>query len=107
MKVKRTVAMMVILVGLLGIFASKGEAAPAWYFCTVNEIGMAYETLYICLTDTASPPAFTLKWVIANPAYQKQLMAVALTAQSNDQSIHVNIDSAVSYPTLSIMYIMK
>ena len=109
MKVKKTVAVLVILVGFFVAIASELEAAPGWYNCTVDNVGMAYETLYINLKPTTTSPTLPVAelWVVANASYQKQLMAIALTAISNNQPVLVYIDPAVSLPTLWIMYLSK
>jgi len=109
MKVKRAIAVMVILVGLLGVLAPGASAAPGWYNCTVDNVGMAYETLYLKLMPTTTSPTLPVAelWVVANASYQKQLMAIALTAISNSQPVLVYIDPAVSLPTLWIMYLSK
>jgi len=40
MKVKKTVAMVVILIGLLGVFAPGASAVPGWYACTIDSTGV-------------------------------------------------------------------
>jgi len=104
MKVKRAIAVMVILVGLLGVFASEASAVPGWYYCNVKQLGMGWGNCFVMLTDTAVVPAFTNRWFILNPAYQKQLMAVGLTAVTNNMVVFVNMEPA-AYSIIDVMYI--
>ena len=83
MKVKRVILTLVILVGLLGVFAPVAGAAPAWYFVTVNTTGIGWGYTLINATDTASSPAFTNRYFVVDPNVAKQFLAVALTAISN------------------------
>jgi len=95
MKVKRAILVTAILVGLLGLFATRSDAAPQWYFCTVNYVGvMAGAGGGINLTDAAASPAFANRWFVLDSTNQKQLLAVGLTAISNNSLVLVLVDPA-------------
>ena len=106
MKAKKTVAMVVILMGILGVFAPGASAAPAWYYCKVNQVGLGFGACYINLTDTAAAPAFTNRWFTVSPTYYKEFLAISLTAMTNDMPVLVFVDST-EYSILSVMYIQK
>jgi hypothetical protein len=106
MKVKKTLATVVILIGLLGVFAP--GASAGWHYCTVNYLGMGYDIVYVNLTDTATPAAFTTRWFKIEPSnWQKQLLAVALTAVSTDMVAYVYLDTETEYSDLNVMYLYK
>ena len=106
MKTKKTVAMVVILMGLLGVFAPGASAAQAWYTCTVNNLGLGFGACYINLTDTAAAPAFTNTWFTVTPTYYKEFLAISLTAMTNDMPVLVFLETT-EYSVLSVMYIQK
>lgn len=94
MKVKRVILTLVILVGLLGVFAPVAGAAPAWYFVTVNTTGIGWGYTLINATDTASSPAFTNRYFVVDPNVAKQFLAVALTAISNGSVVQIYTEPA-------------
>jgi hypothetical protein len=66
----------------------------AWYTCTVNNVGPATDgtettppVIYINLTDTANPPAFTGQWFYASDGGQNQMLAVALAAMNGQKHV--------------------
>ena len=106
MKVKRAIAVMVILVGLLGVFASGASAAEAWYWCKVNNTGSGFGNYYVNLADQAAAPAFAAKWYILNPTQYKEFLAIALTAITSDMVVMVYVDPT-EYSTVKAMYIQQ
>jgi len=99
MKVKRTVAMMVILVGLFCVFAPAANAVPGWYVCTIDMTNMQDGYLWLAVTHATTTPAFTNKYVLVNPTYRKEIMAIALTAMASNMQLSVYFDPAASpYP---------
>jgi len=105
MKVKRAILAIVIVGGLLGIFAPAAGAAPAWFYCTVNDIGLGFGSGYVNLTDSASPPAFSHVWFTLSPDYRKEFLAMVLTAQSNGSTVLVYVDPATEYYVINALYV--
>ncbi|MBN1183790.1 MAG: hypothetical protein JXB49_15970 [Bacteroidales bacterium] len=56
-------------------------------------------TVFVRLEDTAATPGFTPRWFIAESGQENKFLAVALTAQANNQTILVYTD-----PTLEQGY---
>ena len=105
MMVKKVFVMMVVVLSMIAIFAINAHAS-AWYTCTVEMAGPGWSVTYIKLTDTGG--AFTHKWFRALSYRQKELLAVALTAMTNNMHVLVNVDISESpYPTLGTMYLIK
>ena len=96
-----------ILVGTAWVSAA--QAAPAWYSCTVNAIGLSSGgTLFIQLTDLGGGAAFTTKYFVGPSAITKEMLATGLTAVSSDLNVLVNTDiTAGTFPTLNNMYLLK
>ena len=104
-KVIATILGMVFCASLLS--ATDVSAAPGWYTCTINRVGHGGGADYIKVSDTANPPAFTGKWCVLPENFKNQMLAVSLTAITNDQTILINIDPLVSYPTVTAIYLNK
>jgi hypothetical protein len=85
--------------------ATHASADTAWYTCTIDRIGPAGSTVYVMVSDTAEPAAFTKKWCKCSEGLKNQMLAVGLTAFTNGQTISIRIDPAVSYPTINNMYL--
>jgi hypothetical protein len=85
--------------------ATDASAELGWYNCTVNYAGPGGDTIYIKLGDTANTPAFVNKWFVANENMQNQMLAVALTAMTNNQTVRVRVDPTIRYPTIYAMYL--
>jgi hypothetical protein len=86
--------------------ATHASADLAWYTCTIDRIGPA-NTVYVMVSDTAQSPAFTRKWCKCSDALKNQMLAVALTAMTNGQTISIRIDPAISVPTINNMYLIN
>ena len=104
-KVIATILGMVFCAALL--FATDVSAELGWYTCTVNRVGPGWSRNYINVSDTANPPAFTGKWCVLPENFKNQMLAVGLTAITNDQTILIFIDPLVSYPTVTAIYLDK
>jgi hypothetical protein len=87
------------------LFATHVSADPAWYVCTIDRVGPSGSTVYVMVSDTAQPPAFTRKWCKCSDDLKNQMLAVGLTSMTNDQTISIRIDPALSYPTINNMYL--
>ncbi len=92
MKAKKTVAMVVILMGLFGVFAPGARAARGWYTCTIDSTGVGAGSCTVALTAVGG--AFTSRWFTLPPDYQNQFMAVMLTAMTNDMYLVVYTEPA-------------
>lgn len=78
-----------IMVCLLTMNAS---AESEWITCSVNMAGPSGEYTYILLSDTAFSPAFTKKWFIAPSDRANEMIAIALTAMSNNMKVIIKGD---------------
>lgn len=68
----------------------------SWYTCEVNQAGPGVPGqgttptgVYIMLTDTAKPPAFTGQWFYAIDGIQDRMLAVALAAINGSNTVGV------------------
>jgi hypothetical protein len=107
MKTKKMITALGIAMVLGLVFTLNVQAVEAWYSCTVDMVGPGWGVAYIQLTDTAGTPAFTNKWCVLSSTQEKELLAVVLTALTNDLNVMVYVDPAVSYPTVSAVYLQK
>ena len=95
------------LVGVLVLtsFLLVSIASAGWYYCTIDRVGVNSVGKYIVfLSDTAAVPAFTNSWYVLNPAFGKELLALALTAQVNGKIFYVNLSTITQGTTLVAAY---
>jgi hypothetical protein len=87
--------------------ATHASAESGWYSCTVDQVGPGGGKVYIMVSDTANTPEFTKKWCKCPDEFKNQMLAVALTAMTNDQTIQIYVDPSIRYPEISRMYLQK
>lgn len=85
-------AIIFVVVCLLTIRVSAAE----WITCSVCMAGPSGEYTYICLSDTASSPAFTKKWFVAPADRAKEMTAIALTAMTNNMKVIIKADDGLN-----------
>jgi hypothetical protein len=108
MKAKRMVLIGAMVFGMMCLLPTNTNAACQWYTCSIVELGQASSVTYIRLTDTAESPAFNSKWFIAPANKAKEILALALTAMTNDMKVQVYADLAAGvYPSLWTFYLKK
>ena len=100
----KRITLMVLVVVITGTyFATESDAAEQWYSCYVENVGPAFGRVYIALTDTSS--SFQQKWFLAPTGQEKEMLATALTAISNEKVVSVYTDLSISpYPTILAIY---
>ena len=104
--------MAIVLIGLVlvwGIFASKAEGAADWYVCAVDQTGIGFDRVYVKLTDTAAQPTFVMKWTWAGNdiTVANRILSTALTAVNGDKLVLVYVDASQKYPALKAFYIIS
>jgi len=106
MKVKKMFLAMVVVFSMLAVFAVSAHAG--WYTCTVNMAGAGWGTnCYIKLSHTAATPAFENRWFVPLDSQKKEMLAVALTAMTNNMNVSVYIDSTTQYSIIRAMYLIS
>lgn len=84
-------AMLCILI----LWSGAAMAGKKWYVCSVGLIGPAGSngSVYVKLTDTDhNPPKFDGKWFQCREGREKEMLAVLLTAATNDLNVKVYTD---------------
>lgn len=82
------------------------EATPKWYRAEVVKVGMAASGKVLVQLTDRQRNEFTEKWFIANIETGREMLAVALTATTNDRLIQINVDTGESaWPTINAMYL--
>lgn len=101
-----------VITTILGMFfcaallcATDVSAASEWYTCTIDMVGPGWNRIYVKVSDTASSPAFTKKWCVLDENWLNQMLAVCLTAITNDQTITIKIDPAVKNPEITEIFL--
>ena len=106
MRVKKVFVMMVVVLSMLAVFAVAARAG--WYTCTVKMAGAGWGThCYIKLSDTAATPDFENKWFVALDSQEKEMLATALTAMTNNMQVKVYISSSSPYSIIRAMYLIS
>ena len=81
-----------ILLAVGMIFAGPQNAqAGTWAIASIDQVGQHLDNGIVVLTHVHTTPVFTAKWFKLNPASAKQMLAVALTAQSLGKKITIEI----------------
>ena len=104
MKVKKIFLMMVVAFSMVALFAINIYAAQ-WYTCTVVMAGPGYGSTYVLLTDKNR--TFTNRWFRALSTQQKEILATALTAMTNNVKVKVGLDDSTAYSSIRAMYLMQ
>jgi hypothetical protein len=81
-------------------------ASAAWYKCTIKRVGADSSGYIVYLTDTKAAPSFTNRWFVLNPSIGKELLAVALTAYTNNKIFYVSLPTITAGSTISAAYMM-
>jgi hypothetical protein len=97
MKIRKTITMMVLTLGLLGLLSTNVSAELGWYYCSVELVGPSQGTNFINLSDTSNPPAFESRWFILPPEYAKEMLAIALAAKTNQMRVVAFLDPEQIY----------
>ena len=106
MRVKKMFITMVVVLSMLAVFAVVAHAG--WYTCTVNMAGPGWGThCYIKLSDTAATPDFENRWFVALDSQKKEMLAVALTAMTNNMNVLVCVSSPNEYSIIRAMYLIS
>lgn len=96
MKAKKFGITVFLACALVVVFSMNVNAAEAYYTCTVDrtggQIGADPMTMYLMLTDTAASPKFTKKYFRVLGANKNQVMAISLTAMTNNWTVLVYTD---------------
>jgi hypothetical protein len=107
MNTKKLVAGIFLVLGILGLSAAEVFSADAWYTCTINRIG-GYTAdsgiMYVQLTDTKS--AFSKTYFRIPEGRLNQMMAVLLTAASNDATVYVKTDPAITTQSQRVLKVV-
>ena len=87
-------------------WTSTTNAAARWYVCTVNATGIAdTQAVLIRLSDTASSPAFTHKWFLADSKVANEMLATSLSTITAGLKLWIKVDlESGSVPVISRMY---
>jgi len=105
-------ASIIIAAALLGAFCSEAQADAAWYECRIIMTGSGFSKVYLMLEEAVEQgetPAFAQKWVWAgnDNTQSSRMLAIALTAINSGKTVLAKFDAAVSYPTLSAVYVIQ
>jgi hypothetical protein len=96
MEIKKFVAGLLVLVGLIALLAAPGFAATPT--CTVDKVGSSTVYTFVWLTDTAATPLWQgSRQFYFNPDKAKEMLATALTAMANNKKVNVNLPTYGAY----------
>ncbi len=102
MKAKKTGLVAAVSIFVVVCLLTMNASAAEWITCSVNIAGPSGEDTYICLSDTASSPAFTKKWFIAPKDRAKEMTAIAIAAMTNNMKVIIRADKT---PYLDAFYL--
>jgi hypothetical protein len=103
MRAKKAIVGMVLVMGIVGIFAVNAFAANAWYTCTISKVGGYTKdggVMTVRLSDTKG--AFSNTYFQIDEGRLNQILAVFLTAASNGATVYVYADPVAK--TLTRVY---
>ena len=104
---KKILATLTFIAALFFLFSSISYAA-SWHYCTVEETGTAFNTMFIKLTDTENdPPLFENTYFIPHPDAEKEMLATALTAVSLDKTVRVKLDGTDANSIIEAIFLAK
>jgi len=104
MRVKKVFVTMVVVLSMVAVFAVAAHAG-GWYTCTVKMAGPAWGRTYVMLS--ATDDTFTNRWFKTSYTRQKEMLATALTAITNNMNVSVYLDSVDPYSTIYAMYLIS
>jgi len=107
MEKKKIPLIIVIALSIVVLFALPASALTDWYVCTVDEAGSGGSE-YVNFRLTDSNGSFTRVWFRAKQGAENRMLAVALTAFSNNFKVKVYTDPdlpTVPQRIISYMYI--
>ncbi len=91
----RTDVLVLAVIAFTLILPIQPTQAAEWYTCRVDEAGPTgtKTVVKICLTDVAEAPAFEEKTAFtAQTGREKEMLAVALVALSNELKVRAQLD---------------
>ena len=103
MKTKKLGLITLIVLSMVFLFAL--NASAGWYPAIVMKVGVGGSTTIIKLTHDSATPAFTETNFIANSAKENEMLAVALTAMTNNMRVTVNISGTAPNSIIYNMYL--
>jgi len=96
MKAKKFGITVFLACALVVVFSMNVNAAEAFYTCTIDRVGGANSlnpmVMYVMLSDTKATPTFTRKYFRIPDANKKEVLAILLTAMSNNTTVTVWAD---------------
>ena len=84
------VVMTVVAIGFMGLSSAKAAPTPPWYDCTIDQVGSGEGYNFVWLSEengAFSGVQFFLNYNTNQSV--KELLATALTAKSNNQTVNV------------------
>ena len=86
------------------VFTDRAEAA-SWYTCNVIRVGAGgRDGVYMLLEDTST---FGRKWFAARKGREKEMLAIAITAMTNNMRVYILATLASSGPSpIYAMYLI-
>ncbi len=105
MKTKASVVVLLCVIGLAAIFSGNVEAAPAYYTCTISQVGSNYLCDYVTLTDTGG--AFSNTTFILYTVHDKEMLAVFLAAAANSNNVSVYLADTATYSSVLGVALVK
>jgi len=109
MKPSKKLLVMVAVFGMVAFLAVTAHAAQ-WYYCQVVQAGPGWGQSYIMLTHSPSSgsPLFVNKWFYPRSDLTNEMLATALTALANNQTVYIGTNSNLgtsSYGKLEAIYL--
>ena len=105
MRAKKVFVMMVVVLSMMAVFAVSAHATE-WYICTIQEAGAGGSgTTLVRLTDING--AFANTWFQASYSIRKEILAVALTAMTNNKKVRVGLSGSSQYSLIYCMYLIQ
>ena len=92
MKKKGTSLVTIVLMAVILMFASSADAESTWYACSVDLTGVTGSSVFVQLSDTALTPAFTQKLFGCPVETSKEILAIALSAITNNLNVLILTD---------------
>ena len=106
MNVKKMFLVIVAVFSMVALFGVNAYAG-AWYTCRVELTGPGGGRIFINLSDTDAIPDFANRWFIAYyPGQEKEMLATALAAMSNNMPVLTYLDSTNAYSSILRLYMV-
>ena len=109
MKRKNLILLALIALSMVLFLSVKANAETRWFVCTVDMAGLNQSGAYacICLTDTASPPTFEKECFRCSADSSSEMLAIALTAMTNNMKVSINADPDQNYGYINVMFLLR